>query len=144
MRAESPQIPLFRRKPRQCRLRGKTRTIVQTSLSRGPDFPTTTRIEAGSVSQKVQIRKAVHPFSATDSLQQRICRWVSPTSMRRLHLNQKRWSTGTVQTAVWLKQSVPDVRKQDSTPQNSVCQRSTTYQCAAINKFEEKAEEGST
>ena len=41
----------------------KTHTIAQTSLSRGTEYPTSTRIEAGSFSQKAQIRRAVHPFS---------------------------------------------------------------------------------
>ena len=43
----------------------KTHTIHQTSLNRGPDHPTFTRIDAGSFSQKAQMRRAVHPFSAT-------------------------------------------------------------------------------
>ena len=43
----------------------KTHTIAQTNLSTGPYYPTSTRIEAGSFSQKAQFRR---PF--TRSVQQ--------------------------------------------------------------------------
>ena len=45
----------------------KPHTIVQTSLRRGPDYPTFTRIEARSFSLKAQMRRAIHPFSTTES-----------------------------------------------------------------------------
>ena len=48
----------------------KTHITAQTSLSRGPDYPSFMRIEAVSISQKAQIRTAVHPFSTEISPQQ--------------------------------------------------------------------------
>ena len=48
----------------------KTHTIAQTSLSTRLDYPTFTRIKAGSFSQKAQIKRGVYPFSATESPQQ--------------------------------------------------------------------------
>ena len=45
----------------------KTHSTAQTSLSRGPDYPTFTRIEAASILQKAQIGRAVHPFSTEKS-----------------------------------------------------------------------------
>ena len=38
-----------------------------TSLSRGPDYPTYTRIEAVLISQEAQIRRAAHAFSTAGS-----------------------------------------------------------------------------
>ena len=62
----------------------KTHATVQTGLGRGPHYPTFTRIEAGSFTQKAHIRRAAHPFSAAESPQQyRRCCWVPPTSMER-------------------------------------------------------------
>ena len=67
----------------------KTHTTMQTSLSRGPVNPTFTRIEAGSFTQKAQIRRAVHPFSTAESPQQyRRCRCVPPTGMGRHHTHR--------------------------------------------------------
>ena len=49
----------------------KTHITAQTSLSSELDYPTFTRIEAVSISQKAQVRGAVHPFSTENSSQQR-------------------------------------------------------------------------
>ena len=59
--------------------------------------------------------------------------------MGRRHPNRKRWSIGTVQTAVRQKQSVPGMQKQqDSTPENRVSAQYHVPVCSSEKKEKKK------